>query len=45
MNCENEAKKEIDVTNHIELGHSQFAFDWSKTKINFPKKCRYCMSP
>ena len=22
MNCENEAKKEIDVTNHIEVGHN-----------------------
>ena len=33
MNCENEAKKEIGVTNHIEVGHNQFAFDLSKTKI------------
>ena len=22
MNCENEARKEIDVTNHLEVGHS-----------------------
>ena len=22
MNCENEARKDIDVTNHLEVGHS-----------------------
>ena len=42
MNCENEAKKEIDVTNHIEVGHSQFVFDSSTTKIDFPRKCGFC---
>ena len=30
MNCENEAKQEIDVTNHIKVGHSKFAFDQRK---------------